>query len=78
MNHIVYDIWGITGVVLAVHCWYLASRHRTDGKGWGVSFLPTWRLKSKYDRQGYRYLWAGNFLIAAAVLPDILYRMLAG
>jgi hypothetical protein len=32
MDRIVFDIWGIVGILLAGLCWYMASRHRTDGK----------------------------------------------
>jgi hypothetical protein len=77
MDHLVFDIWGIVGVSMALFCWYKASLHRTDGKRWEISFLPIWKLKSKFDRQGYRYLWVGFILLASAVLPDILYRMFA-
>lgn len=77
MDRIVFDVWGIVGISMALFCWYKASRHRTDGKRWETGFLPNWKLKDRFDRQGYRYLWAGSILIAVAVLPDILYRTFA-
>lgn len=77
MDVIVFDIWGITGILLAGLCWYMASKHRVDGKRWEVSLVPIWNLRDRYDRKGYRYLWVGYLLIVAAVLPDLLYRTLA-
>jgi hypothetical protein len=77
MIRLLFDIWGICGITMAALCWYRASRHRLDGRRWGIDMVPIWKNRDQFDSLGYRYLWIGYSLLVAAILPDFLCRLLS-
>jgi hypothetical protein len=69
--HLLFTIVGLVLVLLGIIFYFLAQRNRNPGFC-GISFTPIWKMKDRYNRAGYRYLWAGTLSIAISAVIGLL------
>jgi ABC-type phosphate transport system permease subunit len=69
--HLLFTTIGLVLVLLGIIFYFLAQRNRNPGFP-RFSFTPIWKMKDRYNRAGYRYLWAGTLLIAISGVIGLL------
>jgi hypothetical protein len=61
---------GLTLALLGVFSYVMAQRNRNPGSR-GVTFVPIWKMKDRYNGLGYRYLWVGTLSLAVCGIMGV-------
>jgi hypothetical protein len=69
--HLLFTTVGLVLALLGIIFYLLANRNRDPGFR-GISFTPIWKMKDRYNRAGYRYLWAGTLMFTASGIIGVV------